>query len=278
MISAFFPQRHLREHERHESSIDYHIAINYTVKKVKGFAMHKVLLVEDNQIITNYLSKQILSYYPDWIIHEAHSYSKALLMANENDYDLLILDYELNRDNTNENGLQLGLTLKNNSKYRNTPIVFETSYLEHIFEAVNKLNCIYYLIKPYTDNDIKVMLDKITSSTIVRKRFSFQDNNRVNTYINDDDIIYVHSDRHSIIVITETCNFTAINYTLSDICTESDKLIQCHKSYAVNPEYIKSFDRTTNYISLYAINKPNYYLIPVGRKYKSDITRIINYE
>lgn len=240
--------------------------------------MHKVLLVEDNQIITNYLTKLILSYYPDWLIHEAYSYSNALLMANENDYDLLILDYELNRDNINENGLQLGLTLKNNSKYSNTPIIFETSYPEHIFEAVNKLNCIYYLIKPYTDNDIKAMLDKITSSTTVRKRFSFQDNNRVNTYVNDDDIIYVHSDRHSIIVITEICNFTAINYTLSDICTESDKLIQCHKSYAVNPEYIKSFDRTTNYISLYGINKPNDYLIPVGRKYKNNITRIINYE
>lgn len=240
--------------------------------------MHKVLLVEDNQIIANYLSKQILHYYPDWIINEAYSYNKAMSMANENDYDLLILDYELNQNNQNENGLQLGLELKHNIKYSNIPIIFETSYPNQIFEAVNKLNCVYYLIKPYTDNEVKAMLDKITSSNTVRKKFSFQDYNRINTYINDDDIIYVHSDRHSLIVTTTSCNFTATNYTLSNICIESDNLIQCHKSYAINPNFIKSIDKTTNFISLYSIIKSNDYIIPIGRKYKKNIIRIITNE
>lgn len=240
--------------------------------------MHKVLLVEDNQIISSYLSTLILDCHPNWLIHEAYSYTKAMSLADENDYDLLILDYELNQDNEKENGLLLGITLKHQSKYRNIPIVFETSYPEHIFEAVNKLNCIYYLIKPYTDNDVKAMLDKIASSNNTKKRFSFQDSNRVNTYINDDDIIYVNSDRHSIVVTTASCNVTATNYTLSDICTESGNLMQCHKSYAINPEYIRSFDRTTNYISLFCPEKNDDYLIPVGRKYKENIIRITTYE
>ena len=147
--------------------------------------MYKILIVEDNSIITDFLINVISELYPKWSVYNADSYKKAIDIAMNQDIDLFILDYELNKDNLTENGFNLGIELKNIPKYKNTPMVFETSYPNHIFSIINELHCIYYLIKPYEKADIQHMLNKILNYNNLEKRFSIKDSFGINSYIND---------------------------------------------------------------------------------------------
>lgn len=86
--------------------------------------MYKILIVEDNSIITDFLINVISELYPKWSVYSADSYKDAINIAMNEDIDLFILDYELNKDNLTENGFNLGMELKNIPKYKNTPMVF----------------------------------------------------------------------------------------------------------------------------------------------------------
>lgn len=203
--------------------------------------MYKILIVEDNSIITDFLINVISELYPKWSVYNADSYKKAIDIAMNQDIDLFILDYELNKDNLTENGFNLGIELKNIPKYKNTPMVFETSYPNHIFSIINELHCIYYLIKPYEKADIQHMLNKILNYNNLEKRFSIKD------------------------------SFLCINYSLAQLIKESDILIQCHKSYAINPKFITNLDKTTYTVTLQFNDKV--FSIPIGRKYKETLLR-----
>lgn len=87
--------------------------------------MYKILIVEDNSIITDFLINVISELYPKWSVYNADSYKKAIDIAMNQDIDLFILDYELNKDNLTENGFNLGIELKNIPKYKNTPMVLK---------------------------------------------------------------------------------------------------------------------------------------------------------
>lgn len=229
--------------------------------------MFKILIVEDNIVIIDFLKKIILIQHPDWIIDSVLSYSEALVTAQNGNYNLFILDYELNKDNLSENGFNLGIALKNIDKYQNTPVIFETSYPDHIFDAVNHLNCIYYLLKPYSDTDVNIMINKILSNHTDKKNFLVQDSQGINTYVNEADIISVKSDKHKIFINTTADTLVCTNYSLSQIIELSSILVQCHKSYAVNVTHIKHVDKTANLISLFS--QANF-IIPLGRKYRDN--------
>ncbi len=233
--------------------------------------MYKILIVEDNSLITDFLINVISELYPKWSVYNANSYKDAINIAINEDIDLFILDYELNKDNLTENGFNLGIELKNIPKYKNTPMVFETSYPNHIFSIINELHCIYYLIKPYEKADIQHMLNKILNYNNLEKRFSIKDPFGINSYINDNDIIYVNTNRHTLEIFTTANSFLCMNYSLSQLIKESDILIQCHKSYAINPKFITNLDKTTYTVTLQFNDKV--FSIPIGRKYKETLLR-----
>ena len=233
--------------------------------------MYKILIVEDNSIITDFLINVISELYPKWSVYSADSYKDAINIAMNEDIDLFILDYELNKDNLTENGFNLGMELKNIPKYKNTPMVFETSYPNHIFSIINELHCIYYLIKPYEKSDIQHMLNKILNYNNLEKRFSIKDSFGINSYINDNDIIYVNTNRHTLEIFTTVNSFLCMNYSLAQLIKESDVLIQCHKSYAINPKFITNLDKTTYTVTLQFNDKV--FSIPIGRKYKETLLR-----
>ena len=230
--------------------------------------MYKILIVEDNSLITDFLINVISELYPKWSVYNANSYKDAINIAINEDIDLFILDYELNKDNLTENGFNLGIELKNIPKYKNTPMVFETSYPNHIFSIINELHCIYYLIKPYEKADIQHMLNKILNYNNLEKRFSIKDPFGINSYINDNDII---TNRHTLEIFTTANSFLCMNYSLSQLIKESDILIQCHKSYAINPKFITNLDKTTYTVTLQFNDKV--FSIPIGRKYKETLLR-----
>lgn len=230
--------------------------------------MLNILIVEDSSIILEYLSKIIKKANSDWNVSTCTSYESALNLAKQIYFDLFILDYELNKDNAAENGIALGLALRKMSYYKNTPVIFETSFSDHIFDAVNHLNCIYYLVKPYETEQVLEMINKIISFQDKSPRLALHDLNGVDNYLYAKDILYVVSNRHHLDIFqTNDDTFTCIRHSLDSLEESSEgMLVRCHKSYLINIKYITNIDRSNFYITLTsAYKKP--YTIPVGRKY-----------
>lgn len=230
-----------------------------------------VLVIEDSETIATYISTCINRTFSSWNIDISSDYSSALELANANDYQLIILDYELDQHNPHKNGLNLGKQLKAIPKYHNTPVIFETSYQEHIFDVVNELNCIYYLVKPFTDIDIIKMIKKINTFIPQDNQLTFTDNQQIKYYLKIEDIIYVSSYRHQLIIHTTKSSYNCCNYTLSSL-EEScvNNLIRCHKSYLVNPQHIVNIDKQNKIITLTGSDDKNKDFLPLGRKFLSN--------
>ena len=233
----------------------------------------RILLVEDSELIIQFLSDTIKTHYFDWQIDTAENYDTAVIYAKENHYDLFILDYELDIHNSQKNGLALGIQIQKMSKYIDVPIIFETSYSEYIFDAVNKLNCIYYLMKPYDETDVLKMLDKIKKQQEKDLRLSFSDPNHIQFYVKVSEIVYVSSGHNRLTIVTENTSYICTNFTLNTLETECHGLLlRCHKSFLFNPNYIQNIDRSNRYITL---NLPTHIAtpqIPIGRKYLTLLT------
>ena len=230
-----------------------------------------VLIIEDSEAIAEYIKKCILDTFPNWSIDISTDYNSAIKLANINDYNLLIIDYELDTNNPQKNGLNLGRQLKKLSKYQNIPVIFETSYQEHIFDAVNELNCIYYLVKPYTDVDIIKMISKVNLSITKDEQIQFTDNQNIIFYVNLSEITYISSNRHQLTIHTIHSAYICCNHTLNTLeGTYASKLIRCHKSYLVNPSHIINIDKRNQLISVKKAPTQKEELIPIGRKYLSN--------
>ncbi len=241
--------------------------------------MLNILIVEDSAVILEYLSKIIQKANSDWNISTCTNYKTALNLAKQIYFDLFILDYELNKENPEENGISLGLALRNMSYYQNTPVIFETSFSNHIFDAVNQLNCIYYLVKPYEDEQVVEMINKINSFQDNSPRLALHDLNGIDNYLYARDILFVVSNRHHLdIYQTNDDTFTCIRHSLDKLEEDAGgMLIRCHKSYLVNPKYITNIDRSNFYITLTSAHKKSY-TVSVGRKYCDIIyDKIITY-
>lgn len=227
----------------------------------------RILIVDDDNKILDYLTAIIHEEYPDWIIDHSTDFKEAYNMAINNLYNFFILDYELDKTNLKKNGLTLGQKLMELPQYHYTPFVFETSYTQHIYPALNNLNCIYYLIKPYDDDDVKDMIKKITSTQISSTRLTFQNKKNICYKLNISDILYVISMRHTLTLFSIYDEYTCTNYSLDSLEKESSHLlVRCHRSYLINPTFIHHVDRTKNRI--YIKNRLDKFMtIPVGRKY-----------
>lgn len=230
----------------------------------------KVLIVDDDLHIREYLSKIIKDLYPYWNVCTCDTFEQTVSLATEHTYDMFILDYELDNSNPDKNGIALGLTLQNMPKYQSTPIVFETSYTEHVFDAVNNLNCVYYLTKPYDTPQVITMLDKILHHIPQKITLTLKDEYGIFTYIRLEDIIYVEANRHKLTIHMPDTTFICASHNLESLADLSDgSLIRCHKSFLINKNYITHVDKINMFVTLAHPSSKERYTIALGRSYKT---------
>lgn len=232
--------------------------------------MMNLLIVEDVKETCDFLTSVIRKHYPAIQCDHAYTFDEATRKMTDITYDFFIIDYELDRTNASKNGITLGKTISEQKKYKNTPILMETSYPEYVLNAVNSLHCLYYLVKPFKETDIIDMLKKVFHILVPEAKLLFHNNMGIKTILSVSDIIYIKSERHYIKVTTVKNTFFFVNYSLTRLEKDSGQLLnRCHKSYLINPDYISFIDKTNQYITLeWASQKET---IPVGRKYGEQI-------
>lgn len=231
--------------------------------------MAKIMIVEDDMIIAKGLNVIIKSIGND-IETTITGYAKeALKYASTQEYDLFLLDIQL----LDYSGFELAKEIRNIDKYKLTPIVFITAIPTKELSAFKEIHCYDYIIKPFKDSEvIEVVSTLINHGSIRRKEKDNYLSLKQRGYIyriNTRDIIYIESVYKKIKVVTDKENIEVNNCTLYKILEElsEEDFVQCHKSFIINRNYIKSIDLANNLIELSSINVQ----VPIGRKFKESL-------
>jgi DNA-binding LytR/AlgR family response regulator len=152
-------------------------------------------------------------------------------------FDLLLLDIIM----PGMNGIELATEIRR--KDDNCKIIFLTSSPEF---AVNsyKVNAFYYLLKPFSEDELKSLLRKVLSQTEKDKSTSIviKEPGKL-TRVQIHTIQYVESVKHTInfhLSNNEALYCYGTINEFEEILLSDKKFIRCHKSFIVNMNYVIS--------------------------------------
>ena len=175
--------------------------------------------------------------------------------------DILFLDIEM----PGINGIALkDILTKNDKVWR---IVYVSNYMEKMIDTFST-KTIGFLPKPVSYKGIEKMLKITTKELAENIVISVRDIHSNSIHIKIEDIVFFKAEgsytqifTKQIIMEGETAFLTS--KTMGDLERETmgSRLIRVHKSYMINPDYLKAFGNT---VELY--NYPE--KIPIGRTYR----------
>ena len=235
--------------------------------------MSYILLVEDEEASVTLIQQHIAELSPEHSLAVFSKASEALHHAGQKRVDLFILDIQL----LDYRGTRLAKQLRSMPEYRFTPILFTTALASEELAAYREIKCYAFLVKPFTKAEFQdafrealAMGEHIQSAPhtirIEQKQFIFEYEIK--------DILFIESFGKKIVIHTArnpnkegTDNISG--YSLGKLLTlmGPDKLIQCHKSFLVNPEWIWKIDKGNRLIYL----KHCETAIPIGEKYQQNL-------
>jgi DNA-binding LytR/AlgR family response regulator len=153
------------------------------------------------------------------------------------DFDLLILDILM----PGMNGIELAEEIR--CKNNNCKIIFLSSSPEF---AVNsyKVNAFYYLLKPFSNMELTSLMNKALNSMAEEKSNSIVIKGKSNlTRVQIHTILYVESVKHQLYFHMNNNEILSCYSSIKefyDILLSDSRFIQCHRSFIVNMNYVKS--------------------------------------
>jgi DNA-binding LytR/AlgR family response regulator len=200
-----------------------------------------ILIVEDDKIQRQNLKKMIQGIDKRLTIYEAEDKDEALKISSDNSIDVFYIDIGLK----NSSGLDLAIELRKLHKYEFSWIIFLTTHLEYITQAFKKVHCYDYILKPYDKQELIHMSKRIvlrTGNNTKRKRkyaiFDLKNGVFVKIYV--DEIIFIEVNIRTCTIHTINGKYEVKGLSLKESLklTDSEDLIQSHKSFVVNINYI----------------------------------------
>lgn len=236
--------------------------------------MHKILILEDNKDQAQIISKWIHEKYSNWEICIADSLQTAgkeiSNSLTDTPFTLFLLDIQLeDLDFTNRDGFLFANQIREIKIYYKTPILFLTQVLDAGLYAFSNFHCYNYITKPYTKEMILGQIEQMLLTDYLSNTMIISDTSQICHQIFADDIKYVKASKaKKEIILKDSTITTRMNFP-DLISTSNQRLVQCHKGYLINPDYVTSIDRQNRCFNIGAD------VIPVGRKYV-DIFEIIH--
>ncbi len=209
--------------------------------------MPNILIVEDDDIQRSNMKAMLQELGQDYRVLDSSSAYHVLELLKSNVIDLFFIDIHLR----NENGLKLARHIRKIPGYELTWIVFVTSHLEYILEAFKEIHCYDYLLKPYDKATIQGLIKKLLfdasrgANTAEERKYIFVDINGIMAKIFINDIIFIEVFGKLCVIHTTKGAYEVKNLTLSGLLglIPDNRLVQSHRSYAVNTNYIQSINK-----------------------------------
>ena len=235
--------------------------------------MSHILLVEDEEAPAALIRQHIAELSSEHILAVFSKAAEALHYASKNRIDLFILDIQL----LDYRGTKLAKQLRSMPEYHFTPILFTTALAGEEMAAYREIKCYAFLVKPFNKAEFQdafrealamgAHMQRVPDTLrIEQKQFIFEYEIK--------DILYIESFGKKIIIHTlRTPNIEGMDsisgYSLAKLLTlmRADELIQCHKSFLVNPDWIWKIDKGARLVYL----KHCETAIPIGEKYQQNL-------
>lgn len=232
--------------------------------------MSHILLVEDEKSTVALLKQYVSEIEPNSEMAAYAEAANALRYAKNNPVDLFILDIQL----LDYKGTSLAKQIRAMPEYKYAPIIFATALAGEELTAYREIRCYSFLIKPFSKAEFKnafcdalEMSRQITPSPktirIEQKGFIFDYEIK--------NIVYIESfgkrvSIHTAKSVSALSEDTISGYSLAKILELAGDMgiVQCHKSFLVNRNYIKKIDKSEGLIHLKNYSET----IPIGNKYQ----------
>ncbi|MDP2301634.1 MAG: response regulator [Ignavibacteria bacterium] len=115
----------------------------------------RILLVEDDQLNSGVIKVFLSSVFE---VDHADNGQTAIDLSEQFNYSAFLMDINLGRG---LNGLEVAQHLKNQNKYKNTPIIAITAYaMESDKREFLQKGCTHYLSKPFFKKDILALINR----------------------------------------------------------------------------------------------------------------------
>jgi len=213
-----------------------------------------VLIIEDDKLQRENLKKMIQQIDNNISTYEASDKDEALEIASKNNIDVFYVDICLN----NSSGVDFAIELRQIPKYEFSFIVFLTTHVEYINKAFKEVHCYDYILKPYDMVDVvnmtkrfRLHIENINNKPKEKRYVIIELRKGVNIKIYIDDTIFIEVKLRICMIHTVNGIYKVNNLALSKILKviNCNNIIQCHKSFAVNINYIKRIENIDNKLS-----------------------------
>ena len=171
-------------------------------------------------------------------------------------YDLCFLDIDLAGDN----GIELAKTIK--QKGMSNLIVFVTAHQNLVYNSLSA-QPYFFIRKNAYDDDIAILFELFNESFSKKTLLSLKSKG-TKSVIKAEDIIYIESTDHAVLVHTSDGSYRDA-HSLKEFLDNTSlhiPLIQIHKSFVINLNYLISYSATT--VTLLGNTTLN-----IGRSYKN---------
>ncbi|MDC1516169.1 LytTR family DNA-binding domain-containing protein [Cyclobacteriaceae bacterium] len=227
--------------------------------------MYNTVIIEDEPLVANHIEKLLDSLDTDiQVTAKLDSVLGAIDWLNQNKCDLIISDVQLG------DGLSFEIFQAINNT---TPIIMVTAYDQYAVRAF-KENSVDYLLKPVTNEELQLAIQKFQDSEIkafdiegilngylfnkkaYQRRFLVNTGKKLDS-ITEDEIAYFYSDERYTILVSHEGKKFILNQTMMEIESKLDPA----KFFRINRKIITSF-LAVDEIQLFSKSKINLKLKP----------------
>jgi DNA-binding LytR/AlgR family response regulator len=239
--------------------------------------MSTVLFVEDDKQQAAYFIKELRPIENGFQIIHAVNAVQAIDYAKKYEIDLFILDIEL-PDNS---GLSMAEEIRKLPKYQFTWILFITGHKRFMTDAYKNIHCYDFITKPFEIDKVRSHVENLLNNRIVRQ--DIQEFQFLTIICRDifyklktEDILFIEVNQRECKIHTYALMDTIKRLTLKNIASQlpSTNFVQCHKSFIVNIDYIKTIeiiDKT------WTISFKNYDMqVVVGNSFKKNFFKVLS--
>ncbi|WP_309244958.1 LytR/AlgR family response regulator transcription factor [Clostridium tagluense] len=239
-----------------------------------------VLIVEDDELQRKSLKKMVQQIDKSINIYECEDKDEALDITNVNNIDIFYVDISLK----NSSGLDFAIELRKTPRYEFSLIIFLTTHIEYINQAFKQVHCYDYILKPYDIADVMNMTKRyiLNGNNIVETKkdkcyvfFEVKKGIKVKVFV--DEIIFIEVTLRICLIHTVNVVYKINNLALKNIIKliNCKNILQCHKSFAVNIDYIRKLQHVDSKLSeIYFENYDKNALL--GYKFKNTIMEKLN--
>jgi DNA-binding LytR/AlgR family response regulator len=230
-------------------------------------ARMKILIVEDEPFAAEEL-KEKLEKLDHEVTGIAESYEEALELIRTNKPELALVDIELKSELT-------GIHLSEELNKQGISFIYISSIEDlSIYYKAKTTGPVEYLPKPVNLLSLRNALLELEAEIETqknRKMYFFHDKNGIKKRIEVDQIVYIKADGMYCEVFFADGTPWMLSDPMGHVIKDLDHpdLIQIHRSYAINLNYVKNIQASTVQMTVGPF-------LPISKPYKENLFRFVN--